>query len=294
MARGAPPFAESALRVSKNSVLTTEWLVAHLGGPNVRVADASWYLPQANRNPRAEYEAGHIPGAVFFDIDAISDQKTNLPHMLPDAVAFASHMRKLGIGDSDTVVFYDGTGIYSSPRALWMMRAMGHQKSAVLDGGLPKWRREGRSLDTAPPGPGSRHFTPRPVAAIVRDYNAMRANVESKTEQIVDARSGTRFRGEEQEPRPGVKPGHMSGAINVYYADVLNPDGTMREAGELKQLFTARGVDLNRPIVTSCGSGITAAILSLALERAGASGTALYDGSWSEWGAREGAPIATG
>jgi thiosulfate/3-mercaptopyruvate sulfurtransferase len=277
-----------------NALVSTEWLAERLGQPNIRIADASWYLPTANRNPRAEYEAGHIPDAVFFDIDAISDRKTTLPHMMPDAAAFASHMRKLGIGDADTVIFYDGAGVYSAPRALWMMRAMGHTKAAVLDGGLPKWKREGRAIDIAPPGPGSRHFTPRPNTSIVRNYDAMRANVDSRAEQVLDARSPTRFRGEEQEPRPGVKPGHMPGAINVYYADVVAADGTMRKPDELRALFAERGADLNKPIVTSCGSGVTAAILSLALDLAGARKTALYDGSWSEWGAREGAPIATG
>ena len=278
-------------------LVTTEWLAAHLGDPNVRAADASWYLPQAARNARAEYEAAHIPGAVFFDIDALSDRTTDLPHMLPSPEAFAGGIRKLGLGDTDFVVFYDGAGIYSAPRALWMMRAMGHPEAAVLDGGLPKWHREGRPVDSGTDGQaaiGWRHFTAKLKSELLRDFRAMQSNLQTRHEQVLDARSGSRFRGEEPEPRAGVRPGHMPGAVSVYYGDVLAPDGTLRPAQELRKLFSQRGVNLERPIVTSCGSGVTAAILSLALEIAGAKKTALYDGSWAEWGARSDAAIATG
>ena len=278
-------------------LVSTEWLAAHLAERKIRIADASWYLPQAGRNARAEFEAAHIPSAVFFDIDALSDQNTTLPHMLPDAVAFSSAIRKLGIGDSHFVVFYDGAGIYSAPRALWMMRAMGHLNAAVLDGGLPKWRREGRTIESttsAKPRIGARHFTAKLNSEIIRDFDYLRDNLQLRTEQVVDARSPSRFRGEEAEPRPGVRPGHIPGSTNVYYADVLTPEGTMRSPSELNRLFTERNIDLQRPVVTSCGSGVTAAILSLALETAGAKKTALYDGSWSEWGARADAPIVTG
>ena len=277
------------------SLVTTEWLAARLGQPNVKVVDASWYLPQAGRDARAEYEAAHIPGAVFFDLDAVSDQTTDLPHMLPNPVAFASSMRKLGIGDVDTVVFYDGAGLYSAPRALWMMRAMGHPAAAVLDGGLPKWRREDRPIERGAVTPAMRtHFTPRLQQNMIRDLAAIAGNLQTRNEQVIDARSPGRFRGEEAEPRPGVRPGHIPGSVNVHYARVVTSEGTMRSASELRSIFEGMGVSLQRPLVTSCGSGVTAAIISLALERAGAEKTALYDGSWSEWGANPDVPVETG
>ena len=275
-------------------LVSTEWLAERLDAPNMRVADASWYLPAAGRAPYAEYKARHIPGAVFFDIDAISEQNTDLPHMLPDPAHFASCMKKLGIGDGDTVVFYDGAGIYSAPRALWMMRAMGHPKAAVLDGGFPKWIREGLPTDASAPELPRRHFIPHPDEGLVRNFAAMRTNLSARGEQVLDARSPARFRGEEQEPRPGVRPGHMPGSINVYYAEMITPEGTMKSTAELARIFASHGVDLAKPVVTSCGSGVTAAILSLGLEIAGAAKTALYDGSWAEWGARPEAVIETG
>ena len=273
-------------------LVSTEWLAQNIWRPDVVIADASWYLPQAGRKAREEYEGGHIPGAVFFDIDAISDQKTDLPHMLPDPVAFASSVRKLGIGDSDLVIFYDGAGIYSAPRALWMMRAMGHNKTAVLDGGLPKWRKEGRAIETTTETTvGRSHFAPRLQPEMIRDFDAMRSNLESRAAQIVDARSPARFNAQEPEPRPGVRGGHMPGALNVHYRKLIADNGTLKPPEELRAAFAA--ADLNQPIVTSCGSGLTAAILLLALDEIGARNVALYDGSWTEWGARAEAPVVT-
>lgn len=275
-------------------LVSTDWLAQHLEAPDVRVADASWYLPQAGRDARAEYASAHIPGAVFFNIDAISDETSALPHMLAPPTKFASQMRKLGLGDGNLIVVYDGAGIYSSPRAWWMLRAMGHTDVVILDGGLPKWKREGRPIDDLLPPPHYRHFTPRPDNSLIRSFEQVLSAHTSGSEQIADARSPSRFAGEEAEPRPGVRPGHIPKSCNIHYAELINNDGTLKSGDELRALFAHHHLLLTRPVITSCGSGITAAILLLALTVAGAQQAALYDGSWAGWGACLEAPIETG
>ena len=274
-------------------LVSTEWLAEHLNAPDVRVADASWYLPQAGRDAKEEYESAHIPRAVLFDIDDLSDEKSPYPHMLAPAPKFASRMRKLGLGDGNLIVVYDCAGIYSSARAWWMLRAMGHEDFVVLDGGFPKWKAEHRPIEDMTPAPYPRHFTPRPNNALLRTFDQVKANIASKAEQVVDARGAGRFGAKEPEPRPGTRGGHIPGSANTPYTEFTNQNGTLKSPAELAQIFAQRGIDPAKPIVTTCGSGVTASIVLLGLAVLGAKKTALYDGSWSEWGTRADAPIET-
>ncbi len=276
----------------ESPLVSTDWLASRINAPDIRVADASWYLPQANRDPRAEYAAAHIPRAVFFDIDDLSDETSSLPHMLAPATKFASRMRKLGLGDGNLIIVYDSAGIYSAPRAWWMLRAMGHADVTVLDGGLPKWRSEGRPLEDLSATPFARHFTARQDHALLKTYLQMKQNLETNAYQVVDARGAPRFSAMEPEPRAGVRAGHIPRSLNVPYTELTNPNGTLKSREELTRVFAARGVDVMRPTVTTCGSGITAATEMLALLVAGAKDVSLYDGSWAEWGASE-APVET-
>ncbi len=265
-------------------LVSTEWLGQHLNAPDLRILDASWYLPGENRDARAEYEAAHIPGARFFDIDDISDRNSALPHMAPPVEMFVSRMRAMGIGDGHRVVVYDGAGLFSAARVWWLFRHFGKTDVAVLDGGLPKWTAEGRPVEDEPPVLRDRHFTARRDASLVRDVTQVAAAAKLGSAQIVDARSPERFRGEAAEPRPGLRSGHIPGSRNVHYRALLNDDGTLKDEATLRGVFADAGVDLDKPAITSCGSGVTAAIVNLALERVGHRSHSLYDGSWAEWG----------
>jgi len=273
-----------------SELVSTQWLADHLN--DVRVVDASWYMPDDKRNPAREFEEAHIPGAVFFDIDGIADHSTGLPHMLPSPGEFSRAVGALGIGDGETVVVYDGAGMFSAPRAWWSLKAMGHKTVKVLDGGLPKWKREGRVIESGPAHPKAKFFTAILKPDMVRDFDAVMDIVKDASAQMVDARSASRFTAEEPEPRAGVRGGHMPGAINVHYRKLVAEDGTLKPPAEIKAAFSH--VDLNKPVITTCGSGLTAAILTLALAEIGKRDVALYDGSWTEWGTRPEAPVVRG
>ncbi|MEM7686007.1 MAG: 3-mercaptopyruvate sulfurtransferase, partial [Pseudomonadota bacterium] len=266
-------------------LVSTDWLAERLTAPDIRILDGSMYLPTDGRNGRELYNQAHIPGARFFDIDDISDDHSPLPHMLPPVEKFVSRIRKMGIGDGHRVVVYDQQGVYSAARIWWMFRLFGHEDVAVLDGGLPKWTAEGRPVDDIYPDPRERHFTARRNASMVRDVTQMARAVKLGDEQIVDARSPGRFKGEEIEPRKGLRSGHIPGSTNVHFRDLLNDDQTMKSPEETRAIFEAAGVDLTKPVATTCGSGVTACILTLALHRLGHTRNAVYDGSWVEWGA---------
>ena len=275
-------------------LVSTQWLAEHMSAPDLRILDASWYLPSEGRDPKAEYDAAHIPGARFFDIDEISDSRSELPHMAPPVEKFVSRMRAMGIGDGHRVIIYDGMGVFSAARVWWLFRLMGKTDVAVLDGGLPKWVAEGREVEDMAPTLRDRHFTAHRIAGLVKDVTQVAASVKLRDAEILDARSPARFSGEEKEAREGLRSGHMPGAKNIHFRTLLNDDMTMKSEDELKAIFKEAGVDLNKPAITTCGSGITAAIISLALERIGHRKHALYDGSWTEWGAYPDLAVETG
>ncbi len=283
-------------------LVSTEWLAEHLGAPGLAIVDASWHLPTADRSGRAEFLERHIPGAVFFDIDAIADKNSSLPHMLPDPVAFSSAVRKLGIGDGMKIVVYDSLGLFSAARVWWTFRAFGVRDVVVLDGGLPKWLAEGRPTDEGEALPKSRHFTARLDHALIASLEDVRdasANIGapsaggSSAAQIVDARSAPRFRGDELEPRPGLRSGHIPGSRNLPWNDLLT-EGRLRPPAELATAFSAAGFDPAKPTIATCGSGVSAAIFALAMASTGHAHVAVYDGSWAEWGLRKDLPIGQG
>jgi thiosulfate/3-mercaptopyruvate sulfurtransferase len=277
------------------SLVASEWLASHLADPHVRIVDASFKLPGITPTAQEDYNRGHIPGAIFFDIDDIAEPGTSLPHMIPAPDLFAQKMEALGIGDGDRVVVYDSVGLSSAGRAWWMLRLFGHSDVAILDGGLPKWRAEGRPLDTTLPSPPQRHFTPRFDPSLVRDKPALIDNLSTRREQVVDARAMGRFEGTTEEARPGLRRGHIPGSRNLPYDQITDPQTRQLHSAEaLTEMFRNAGVALDRPIVTSCGSGVTACALAFALHLIGHPGAAIYDGSWSEWGLPGDTSVETG
>ncbi len=276
------------------ALVATDCLADRLGDPGIRIVDATWYLPGVDRSVRDEYAERHIPGAVYWDLDEIVDPADPLPHMLPDAATFAEHMARLGIGDGMKVVVYDAVGSMTAPRVWWMLKSFGHDDVVVLDGGLAKWLAEGRPTDADAPALGAGHFTATVRPYMVRDVAAISANLDSGAEQILDARSAGRFTGTDPEPRPDCRSGHIPGSLNLPYTGLIDGESkTFVPADSLAERFAASGIDASRPVVTNCGSGVTACVLALGLHLLGRDDVAVYDGSWSEWGTRDDTPIET-
>ena len=275
-------------------LVSTKWLAKRLENAEVRVLDASWYLPGMNRNPIIEYEKRHIPNARFFDINDISDNRSELPHMVPPIEKFMSKVRKLGVGDGHQVIVYDGSGMFSAARVWWLFKMMGHKNIAVLNGGLPKWISDGFPVNDKPPIIRDRHMMVDQISSYVRDVTQVAAASKLGDHEIVDARSPGRFRGEENEPREGLRRGHIPNSKNVFFKSLLNEDQTFKNTTELKRVFYSAGVDMTKPVITTCGSGVSAAVLNLGLELIGKTDHSLYDGSWTEWGMSPALPLETG
>ncbi len=276
-----------------SGLVTTDWLADRLEDDQVAIIDASWYLPDMGRNPMAEYDTGHIPGAIFVDLDAISAQDSALPHMLPSAEHFSEVLSTHGIGNDHFIVCYDGAGLFSAARLWWMCRAMGHDQAAVLNGGFPKWQREGRSISAEKPSRPTAIFKATLKPDMVADADHVAGQLSNEDFQIADARGAPRFFAREPEPRPGIRGGHIPGSANIPYKSLLSETGELLDGDRLKSVFQAAGLNPQAPITATCGSGVTAAIIRLALHEIGAPDAKLYDGSWADWGMRHDLPVET-
>lgn len=276
------------------TLVSTAWLADHLADPDLRILDGTWFMPNSGKDAKAAFEKAHIPNARFFDIDAIADTRSPLPHMAPLPERFISRLRAMGVGDGHQVVIYDQSGIFSAPRVWWTFRLMGKTDVAVLDGGLPKWIAEGRPVDDLPPLIKDRHMTAQRQSDRIKDVTEVARASKLGNYEIIDARAHDRFTGQTPEPRPGLRSGHIPGAKNVPFGQLINTNGTMKTPNEIRAAFEAAGVDLSKPAITSCGSGITASVLAFGLELIGKQDWAVYDGSWAEWGMYNDLKVATG